>query len=182
MPLDLSDYSSFRSTNCIHSDTPILEDPPWPDLWKGLFSSDSDTFNIHFGLSEDETTNVAVWDAEGSIETWAAQDLLWSQTLSAPSEATNGGISFEEPTTTPSEELCYGMVCYYTRSRNFFTRFSVICKHGLIAVADISCSCKAHRRHVRSRIQTQLGDYVPGYWAVVIRHNEVHSSPLSDIS
>ena len=127
MPLDLSDYSLFRSTNCIHSDTPILEDPQWPDLWKGLFSSDSDTLNIHFGLSEDETANVAVWDAEESMETWAAQNLLLSQSLSAPSETTDEGISFEELTTNPSEELCYGMVCYYTYSSDFFTGFSVIC-------------------------------------------------------
>ena len=152
MPLDLADYSSFQSTNCLHSDTPILEDPSWPDLWKGQFSSDSDTFNIHFGLSEVEATNAAVWDVEGSIETWAAQDLLWSQTLSAPSGATNDGISFEELTTNLSEELCYGMVRYYTYSRDFFTRSPVICKHGLTAAADISCSCETHGRHVRSRI------------------------------
>jgi hypothetical protein len=120
--LDLSNYSSFRSTNCIHSDTPILEDPSWPDLWNGLFNSDSDTLNIDFGLGEDGTANVAVWDAEESIETWAARNL---QSLSAPSEATGEGINFEELTTNPSEELCYGMVCYYTYSSNFFIRFSV---------------------------------------------------------
>jgi hypothetical protein len=123
--LGLSNYSSFHSTNCIHSDTPILEDPSWPDLWKGLFNSDSDTLNIQFGLSEDETANVAVWDAEESIETWAARNLLLSQSLSAPSEATDEGINFEELTTNPSEELCYGMVCYYTYSSDFFTRLSV---------------------------------------------------------
>jgi hypothetical protein len=124
--LDLEDYSSFHSTNCIHSDTPILEDPSWPDLWKGLFSSDSDTFNIQFGLGEDETTNVPVWDAEESIETWAARNLLLSQSSSAPSEAIADGISFEELTANPSEELCYGMVCYYMHPSDFFTRFSVI--------------------------------------------------------
>ena len=159
--MDLADYSSFYSTNCIHSDIPTLEDPSWPGLWKGLFSSDSDTFNTHFGFSEDETTNVAVWDAEESIETWAARDLLLSQSLSVPSEATDEGISFEELTTNPSEELCYGMVCYYTYSRDFSIRFSAICMHGLSAGADLSCSCETHGRYVRSPIQAQLGDYAP---------------------
>ena len=181
MPLDLANYSSVNSTNCIHSDIPVLEEQSWPDLWTGLFSSDFSTANIHLGLSQDESTNFAVLDAEESIETWAAQNLPLSQSLSTPPEAADDWISLEGLTTDPSEELCYGMVCYYTHSSYFFIRLSVTWIHGLITGADLSCSCETHGRHVRSRIEAQLGDYVPSCWTLVIRHNEVHSSALPDI-
>ena len=71
---------------------------------------DSSNNNFDLGASHADVACDPVWDADESIESWAAQSLPWSQSSPASSEATEASTACEGLIGDAPNQLCYGMV------------------------------------------------------------------------